>query len=250
MLGNSKIIAVVPAFNTERTLERTLKAIPRPLVDEIIVVNDGSRDTTAAIATRLGATLVNHEKNKGYGAAQKTGYRTAIEHGGDIMVMVHSDFQYDPTLIPNIVQPIAESKADACFGSRMHRKKSALEGGMPWWRFIANITLTIIEDAVLGLGLSEYHTGYRAYARRTLERIPMHLNSDNYVFDTEMSTELRAGNFRVAEIPIPTRYSEDSRSPSFLKSIEYGLSTLGVLLKYILHRSGLKRAAQFDIPVL
>ncbi|MBI3331644.1 glycosyltransferase family 2 protein [Candidatus Peregrinibacteria bacterium] len=247
MLNGKHITAVVPAFNTERTIERTLAAIDRTVVDLILVVNDGSRDRTVEIAERLGARVVTHEKNKGYGAAQKTGYATALQAGADVVVMVHSDFQYDPTLNATVVAPIVRGEADACFGSRMHSKRSALQGGMPLWRFVANIALTFIEDCVLRLHLSEYHTGYRAYSRRTLERIPMHLNSNNYVFDTEMIAQLRAGNCRVAEVPIPTRYLEDSCSPTFRQSVRYGFNTLHVLWKYLMHRFRLHPSAQFEV---
>ena len=245
MLNGRKIIVYLPAYNTARPLAMTLRAIPCPPTDEMIVVDDGSRDNTAQVGREMGATVIRHEKNAGYGAAQKTGFKAALDHGADVIVMVHSDFQYDPSLVPEIIAPIIEGKADACFGSRMHNKKSARAGGMPWWRFIANISLTFIEDSVLRLGLSEYHTGYRAYSRETLQRIPWELNSNNYVFDTEMIAELRACGFRVGEIPIPTRYSEESQSPTFLKSVRYGFSTLGVLVSYILHVTGLKRNPKF-----
>lgn len=245
MINNKKIIIVIPAYNTERTLARTIQAIPRECVDEIIVVNDGSRDATAKIGKDLGTTVVTHEKNRGYGAAQKTGYREALAHGADVMVMVHSDFQYDPTLVPEIIKPVVTGRADACFGSRMHNKKSARAGGMVWWRFIANIGLTLVEDSVFRLGLSEYHTGYRAYSRKALLRIPFEKNSDNYVFDTEMFAQLSLGKFPVGEIPIPTRYLADSQSPNFRKSVEYGFSTLGVLAKFILQKMHLKRYSEF-----
>lgn len=245
MVNGKKVIVVMPAYNTARTLEKTVRAIPREVVDDIIVVNDGSRDETAAIAGRLGVTLLSHPKNRGYGGAQKTGYQEALKRRGDIIVMVHSDFQYDPALVPDIIKPVAEGKADVCFGSRMAVKGSARAGGMPWWRFIANRTLTTLEESILHLGISEYHSGYRAFSRKTLLMIPFEKNSENYVFDTEILAALSMGRFRAAEIPIPTRYVEDSQSPSFRKSVEYGFMTLGTLLKYLLHRSGLKSYPQF-----
>jgi len=247
MLNNKKIIAVIPAYNTEKTLERTIKAIPAGFVDAIIVVDDGSRDATAEIARRNGVHLLTHEKNKGYGAAQKTGYKEALKLGADVAVMVHSDFQYDPTLVPEIVKPVVLGEADVCFGSRMHNKGDARKGGMPWWRFAANKALTLVEDSVFKLGLTEYHTGYRAYSRDLLERTPFEKNSDNYVFDTEMFAEISLGKFRVAEIPIPTRYSDDSHSPNFYKSVQYGLMTLDVLRKYLQYKSGRKKFENFDI---
>jgi glycosyltransferase involved in cell wall biosynthesis len=249
MMDGRKVMAIVPAYNTARTIGRTLAAIPRPLVDAVIVVDDGSADDTAAIAERLGALVCKHPQNRGYGAAQKTAYREALRQGADVAVMIHADFQYDPSLVPAMVRPLVSGSADACFGSRMVRKRDARRGGMPWWRFIANIALTFVEERVFRLYLSEYHTGYRAYTRGVLVRLPFERNSDNYVFDTEMIAQLRAGNFRVAEIAIPTRYSEDSCSPNFWKSVQYGFSTLMVLGKYILHRFRLRSFPQFIIGI-
>lgn len=246
MLNNKKIIIVIPAYNTAKTLPLTLGALPRTVIDEILVIDDGSKDTTAELARQAGVTLIKHPENRGYGAAQKTGYQTALEHGADVIVMVHADFQYDPSLVPEIIKPIVAGTADACFGSRMFYKKDARRGGMPWWRFVANIALTLVEDSVLHLGLSEYHTGYRAYSRRVLTTIPFVRNSNNYVFDTEMIAELKLHSFRVTEIPIPTRYSVDSQSPNFRKSVQYGFSTLGVLLKYLLQVTHLKSYPQFE----
>lgn len=249
MMHQKKVIAVVPAYNAGRTLGKTLSAIPRDVVDTVLVIDDGSRDDTARIAAAGGAILIAHEKNQGYGAAQKTGYQEALARGADIAVMVHSDFQYDPTLVPAMVAAIADGRADACFGSRMHRKKDARAGGMPWWRFLANIALTFIEECFLRLRLSEYHTGYRAYGRSVLTRVPFLVMSNNYVFDTEMLAALAVGKFRVTEIPIPTRYSEDSQSPNFRKSVQYGFSTLGVMGKYTLHQLGIKKYPQFAVKV-
>ena len=247
MLAGRRIAVFLPAFNTATPLAMTLQAIPKGIADDVIVVDDGSHDNSAEVGRSLGAIVVSHPQNRGYGAAQKTGFQEALKRGADIIVMLHSDFQYDPSLVPAIVKPIAEGRADACFGSRMHRKRDALKGGMPWWRFVANVGLTTIEDAVLRLGLSEYHTGYRAYSSQTLQRIPWILNSNHYVFDTEMIAQLRAGNCRVAEIPIPTRYAEESCSPTFAKSVRYGFSTLGVLWSYILHTLQIRRQAKFEI---
>ena len=198
-VNGKKIIVVMPAYNAAQTIGKALAAIPKSVADEILVIDDGCRDDSAAIARQYGAVVIAHEKNKGYGATQKTGYAEALRRGADVAVMVHSDFQYDPALLPDIVRPIVEDGAGACFGSRMAEKGAARKGGMPWWRFVANRALTFVEESVLHLHLSEYHTGYRAYARATLERIPFEKNSDNYVFDTEMLAELTMGKFRVAE---------------------------------------------------
>lgn len=247
MISNKKITVFIPAYNTEKTIQRTLDAIPREVVDEIIVVNDGSRDNTAAIAGNNNVHLINHPQNRGYGAAQKTGYAAALERGADVVIMVHSDFQYDPTLVTPMAEKVASGQYDVCFGSRMHDKGSARKGGMPLWRFVANIALTILEDSVFRLGLTEYHTGYRAYGRKLLRGIPFEKNSNNYVFDTEMFAEISLGKFRVAEIPIPTRYMPDSQSPNFYKSVQYGLMTLRVCARYLLHKWGWKQYPQFII---
>jgi len=245
MIENKKIIVVMPAYNVEKTIERSINALPHNFVDEIIVVNDGSNDNTEKIAKRLGATVFTHAENRGYGAAQKTGYSEALKRKADVIAMVHSDFQYDPTLLPEIIRPIILSKADVCFGSRMANKKSARRGGMPLWRFTANIGLTLLEETVLRLGLSEYHSGYRAFSRETLERIPFETNSDNYVFDSEMLAQLAVGHFRAAEIPIPTRYFEEAKSPNFFQSTVYGVMTLLVLVKYLLHIFHIKSFPKF-----
>lgn len=247
MFEQKKIFAIVPAYNAAKTLESTLTAIPYNIVDTVLVIDDGSTDATAEIARKFKVTLVRHEKNKGYGAAQKTGYHEALRMGAHVIVMVHADFQYDPTLLPNLVEPIVQGSADACFGSRMADKRQAWRGGMHWWRFVANIALTLIEEMVLRLRLTEYHTGYRAYSRKVLETIPFEKNSNNYVFDTEMIVELRLGNFRVSEIGIPTRYFSDASSPNFFKSVEYGFSTLHILLRYIFFRFHLKTYPQFTM---
>jgi len=247
MAKKQKIIIVMPAYNAEKTVEKTYRAIPKGSYDDIILVDDCSKDNTVKVAKKLGLKVIVHEKNKGYGAAQKTGYKEALKLGADVAVMVHSDFQYDPTLVPEIVKPVVLGEADVCFGSRMHNKGDARKGGMPWWRFAANKALTLVEDSVFKLGLTEYHTGYRAYSRDLLERTPFEKNSDNYVFDTEMFAEISLGKFRVAEIPIPTRYSDDSHSPNFYKSVQYGLMTLDVLRKYLQYKSGRKKFENFDI---
>ena len=247
MLNGKKIIVVMPARNTAKTIGMTINAIPRDCVDEIIVVDDKSSDGTSEIAKKLGAKVICHETRKYYGGAQKTGYKEALRLGADVIVMVHADFQYDPTLIPQVAKPVAEGRADACFGSRMAVKSDARKGGMPLWRFAANRGLTALEEFVLQLGISEYHTGYRAFSRETLSAIPFIKNSDDYVFDTEILAELSAGNFRVTEVPIPTRYRNDSQSPNFWQSVAYGLRTLGVMLKFLLHKYGLKSYQQFII---
>jgi len=186
MKNGKKIIAVLPAYNAVKTLTQTLGDIPRTWVDDIILVDDASTDGTPELARSLGLTTIVHPKNRGYGGNQKTCYDAALEHGADIVIMVHPDHQYDPTLIPTLIGPIARGEADAVFGSRMLRRGEALKGGMPYWKYVANITLTLIENAVLGLRLSEYHSGFRAYRSSALRTLRYHDNSDNFVFDTEI----------------------------------------------------------------
>lgn len=247
MTQTPRVVIIIPGFNTEKTIAKTLTALPAVFASDILVVDDGSRDGTAAIARAHGAAVLSHGENRGYGAAQKTGYAEALRRGADIVVMVHADFQYDPTLLPQMIAPIAAGAADACFGSRMAKKGAARAGGMAWWRFIANKALTALEEAVFRLHLTEYHTGYRAFSRRALSAIPFARNSDNYVFDTQMIAQLAVGRFRVAEIPIPTRYTEESQSPNFRKSVRYGFATLGVVVRYLLHRLGIKKFSQFCV---
>ncbi len=247
MFHGKKVTVVIPTYNAERTIERTVNAVPRPLVDDVIIINDASPDSTISKAEHLNALLITHPKNTGYGGSQKTGYKTALERGAQIIIMVHGDYQYDPALIPEILEPFKNEHVDAVFGSRMQTKGSARAGGMHWWRFAANVALSTLEEWVFGLHLTEYHTGYRAYRSNVLRAIPFALNSNNYVFDTEFIAELALGHFKVAEVAIPTRYEKDSLSPSFLKSVEYGLMSLAVIGKFLLQRAHLGRFKKFAV---
>lgn len=244
--NNKKVTAVLPAYNAERTLERTVADIPRDWVDEIILVDDASRDGTVALAEKLGLVVVCHPKNRGYGGNQKTCYAEALKRGADVAVMVHPDYQYDPTYIPGLIAPILEGKADAVFGSRMFIRKGALEGGMPFWKFFSNIFLTKLANLVLGYQLSEYHSGFRAYSRRLLANLPLELNSDNFVFDSEIIVQCVAGGYRISEVPIPTRYFKEASSIGFWKSVQYGLNILWVLMQYRLHRLKLARFPKYE----
>jgi len=243
---SKKVTAVLPAYNAERTLERTVADIPREWVDEIILVDDASRDGTVALAEKLGLTVVRHAKNRGYGGNQKTCYTEAIKRGADVVVMVHPDYQYDPTYIPGLIEPILAGQADAVFGSRMFIRKGALEGRMPYWKFFANIFLTKIANIVLGYQLSEYHSGFRAYSRQLLSNLPWELNSDDFVFDSEIIVQCVAGNYRIGEVPIPTRYFKEASSIGFWKSVKYGLGILWVLLQYRLHRLKLLNFPKYE----
>jgi hypothetical protein len=237
MINGKKIAAVVLAYNAENTLERTINAIPKGVVDILIITDDHSTDRTAEIAKKLNAVVLRHEQNRGYGAAQKTGYREALNRGADVVVMLHGDFQYDPTRLPALARPLAEDRADVCFGSRMQSKSKAWKSGMPWWRFVANVSLSKLEEAIFRLGLSEYHTGYRAYTRHFLLNVPFEKNSDDFVFDTEIFAHASRGNFRATEVPIPTRYLQGNQSINFKRSVTYGMQTLGVLAKHVLQKN-------------
>lgn len=231
-----KIVVVMPAYNAARTLKFTFNSIDTQLVDEIILVDDHSQDDTVAIAEKLDLQVIRHSRNLGYGGNQKTCYQEALRVGADIVVMLHPDGQYDPTLIPEIIKPIQEQKADLVLGSRMIHPRKALAGGMPLYKFIANKFLTFCENLILSQNLSEYHTGYRAYSRKFLEKVPFLRNSNGYVFDTEILVQAIAFKQRIAEITISTSYFDGASSASFWQSIVYGFKTLGTLYKYFLHR--------------
>jgi glycosyltransferase involved in cell wall biosynthesis len=241
---SKKVIVVMPAYNAEKTLERTLDDVPRDWVDEIILVDDHSRDRTVEIARRLGLRVFVHEKNKGYGGNQKTCYREALRLGGDIMVMVHPDHQYDPTVMPQLITPLLNDECDAVFGSRMLGGRP-LEGGMPKWKYLGNIFLTALENAAFYMYLTEYHSGLRAYSRRYLEAVRFELNSDDFVFDSEIIAQGVIHKMRIREIPIATRYFEEASRIGFLRSVVYGLSILKTLVKFKLHKKGVVRSGQF-----
>lgn len=233
-MRDKKVVAVLPAYNAAKTLEQTVNDISRQWVDDIILVDDASKDDTVAIAKKLGLKTFVHPVNRGYGGNQKTCYKEALKLGADIMVMVHPDFQYDPRLIPDLIKPLLDGEADAAFGSRMLSPKKAIEGGMPYWKFVANIFLTAIENLILGFRLSEYHSGFRAYSRQVLITVPFEENSDDFVFDTEIIVQMRKAGFsRIKEISIATRYFPEASMIGFWRSSFYGLSILSVMLKYL-----------------
>ncbi len=240
-----KVVVVMPAYNAAKTLRMTYAELPRESFDLVIVVDDGSSDETASIARELGLELFVHNQNYGYGANQKTCYREALKAGADIVVMVHPDYQYDPRLLPVVIAPIENDNADVVLGSRLLGGQ-VLQQGMPWWKFIANRFLTGLENAVFGLHLAEYHTGYRAFRRRALESVNLEMNSDNFIFDQEIMAQLVQTNARIAEVPVPTRYFPQASSASFVQSSIYGLSILGLLGRYLLHKAGLVRQRQFE----
>src|SRR5262245_22165686 len=235
----------MPAYNAARTLEATYRGLAMDVVDEVILVDDVSHDDTVDIAERLGLKVVVHLQNRGYGGNQKTCYLEALRSGADVIVMVHPDNQYDSTLVPKMIEPILDGRADIVLGSRF-LSGTALSGGMPWWKFISNRFLTIAENVVFGLDLSEYHTGFRAYSRRLLETLPFLLNSDDFVFDQEIMVQAMCFNFRVGEVPVPTRYFAEASSVNFKRSVEYGLDVLRLVVRYELHRAHLWRRRQFS----
>jgi glycosyltransferase involved in cell wall biosynthesis len=235
----------MPAFNAARTLKRTFDELPHAIIDTVIVVDDGSADETARIARELGLKLFVHNRNYGYGANQKTCYREALRAGADLVVMVHPDYQYDPTLVPDVLQPIVDGRADVVLGSRL-LGTHPMQQGMPWWKYAGNRLLTGLENSVFGLRLSEYHTGYRAYSREALERVNFEMNSDAFVFDQEILAQLIWARLRIVEVPVPTRYFPEASSASFGQSTRYGFSILRVLLQYLLNRAGLWRQRRFD----
>jgi len=245
MERTKKVVVVMPAYNAEKTLERTLADIPRDAVDEIILVDDRSQDGTAELARRLGLRVFVHERNRGYGGNQKTCYTEALKLGGDVMVMVHPDHQYDPRVLPQLITPILAGECDAVFGSRMLGGRP-LEGGMPKWKYLANIFLTAVENAAFYMYLTEYHSGLRAYSRRYLETVNFLANSDDFVFDSEIIAQGVIHGMRIREIPIATRYFPEASQIGLWRSVVYGLSILKTLVKFKLHKKGIVRSPMFD----
>jgi glycosyltransferase involved in cell wall biosynthesis len=242
-----RVIVVMPAYNAARTLEKTYGDMPKEQIHEVILVDDVSSDNTVEVAERLGLKCLVHVQNKGYGGNQKTCYLEALKDGADIVVMLHPDNQYDATRVPAMVAPIAAGRADMVLGSRLLGGASAtLQGGMPIWKFISNRFLTTVENTVFGTHLSEMHTGYRAYSRRMLETIPFLLNSDDFVFDSEVIAQAVAFGFRIVEVPVPTRYFPEASSVNFRRSVTYGLATLNVARRYLFHKLGIRRYKQFS----
>ena len=239
MLGGKRIAVVLPAYNAARTLVPTLEEVDRTVVDDVILVDDASSDDTVAIARGLGLPTIRHDRNRGYGANQKTCYAAALATGADIVVMLHADYQYTPRLIPAMASMIAVGHFDVVLGSRMLAGGGALKGGMPLYKYASNRFLTAAENLVTRAQLSEYHTGYRAFSRAVLETLPLAENSDDFVFDAQMLAQCLYFGFRVGEVSCPTRYEPASSSISFGRSVTYGLGVLGVCGLYQLARWGL-----------
>jgi glycosyltransferase involved in cell wall biosynthesis len=245
MSEKQKVVVVMPAYNAAKTLHMTYAELPHDVVDLVILVDDGSKDETVKIARQLGLEIFVHDRNYGYGANQKTCYREALRAGADIIVMVHPDYQYDPTLLPQIIKPIQDGEADVVLGSRL-LGGNVMQQGMPWWKFISNRFLTGLENWVFGLKLAEYHTGYRAYTRAALESVNVEMNSDNFIFDQEIMAQFVHEKLRIAEVPVPTRYFPQASSASFVQSSIYGLSIISVLIRFLMHRAGLRKHRQLE----
>jgi glycosyltransferase involved in cell wall biosynthesis len=234
----------MPAYNAAKTLRMTYMELPHELVDLVLLVDDGSADETVDIARRLGLELFVHNRNYGYGGNQKTCYAEALKANADIVVMVHPDYQYDPRCLPQIIEPIERGEADVVLGSRL-MGISPMKQGMPWWKFLGNRLLTKVENVAFGLHLSEYHTGYRAFSREVLETINFQMNADGFIFDQEVIAQIVAARFRIAEVPVPTRYFPEASSASFIDSCRYGLGILWLVLRYSLHERNVLARPQF-----
>ncbi len=244
MLNGQKIIVVMPAYNAAETLARTVAEIPGDVVDEILLVDDASSDNTVEVAAELGLTVYMHDQNFGYGRNQKTCYREALKRGADVVVMVHPDYQYSPKLIVPMADMVAFGEYDVVLGSRI-LGKGAIEGGMPVYKYIANRALTLVQNILLRQKLSEYHTGFRAFRRGVLERLPLEENSDDFVFDNEMISQAVFFGYRIGEISCPTKYFPEASNINFWRSVRYGFGVLGTSLRFRLNRMRLVRSGIF-----
>jgi len=245
MINGKRIVVVMPAYNAEKTLEQTYREIPLDIVDEVILVDDHSRDNTSELAHSLGIHhVIRHDRNRGYGGNQKTCYAKALEIGADIVIMVHPDYQYTPTLIPSIAWMIANDVYPVVLASRI-LGNGAIKGGMPMYKYIANRGLTFIQNVLVSQKLSEYHTGYRAFSREVLESINLEANSDDFVFDNQMLSQIIMANFPIGEVTCPTKYFDDASSINFRRSSIYGIGVLTTSLQHRLHKWGILRNARY-----
>jgi len=244
MLHNKKIVVVLPAYNAAKTLEKTYNEIPFDIVDDIVLVDDNSPDDTIRVAEKLGIkNIIKHQKNRGYGGNQKTCYAHALSLGADVIIMLHPDYQYTPMLIPAMASIIAQDLYPVVLGSRI-LGKGALKGGMPMYKYIANRFLTLFQNILIGEKLSEYHTGYRAFSKEVIMALHLEANSDDFVFDNQMLSQIVYAGFSIGEVTCPTKYFAEASSINFKRSSIYGLGVLWVSLKHFLQRIGI---AQFDM---
>lgn len=243
MINNKKLVVVLPAYNAALTLEKTYSEIPFDIVDEVVLVDDASTDNTVEVAKKIGLKhIISHEKNKGYGGNQKTCYDKALSLNADIVVMLHPDYQYTPLLISSMAHLIAKDLYPVVFGSRI-LGKGALKGGMPLYKYIFNRFLTLSQNILIGQKLSEYHTGYRAFSKEVLKKVNYHANSNDFVFDNQMISQIFMAGFEIAEITCPTKYFPEASSINFSRSVKYGMGVLGVSFKHFLNRIGLLKSA-------
>ncbi|MBI4946528.1 MAG: glycosyltransferase family 2 protein [Bacteroidetes bacterium] len=247
MLKGKKIVVVLPAYNAERTLKKTYDEIPMDIVDEVVLVDDCSKDNTVEVAKQIGIRhIIRHEKNKGYGGNQKSCYDKALELGADIVIMLHPDYQYTPLLIPAMASIIANNLYDVVLGSRI-LGKGALKGGMPLYKFIFNRFLTFSENVLVNQKLSEYHTGYRAFSKNILEKINYHANSDDFVFDNQMLSQIIYAGYDIAEVTCPTKYFKEASSINFSRSAKYGMGVLGVSFLHFFCKMGLMKSELYKM---
>jgi glycosyltransferase involved in cell wall biosynthesis len=238
-MRNKKVVIVMPAYNAAKTLVKTYNDIPRQYRKNVILVDDGSKDKTLKIAKKLKIKYFAHPQNRGYGGNQKTCYTLALSEGADVVVMIHPDYQYDSTLTGEMVKPIIDGRFDIMLGSRIRTRKEALAGGMPLYKYVFNRFLTVMQNIVLDQNLSEYHTGYRAFDKKVLEKVPFHKFSDDFVFDQDILVSAIKDGFKIGEIQVPVRYFPEASSINFKRSVQYGLGIIWVLIRFILDSSGL-----------
>ncbi len=246
MIRGQKVVVVLPAYNAERTLERTYREIPLDIVDDVLLTDDASADSTVSVARRLGIATSVHDRNRGYGANQKTCYRAALDGGADLVVMLHADYQYTPVLIPAMAHLLASGEFDVVLGSRILGGQ-AIRGGMPVYKYASNRGLTLLQNLLMGAKLSEYHTGYRGFTRRVLEALPLERNSDDFVFDAQMLSQVLYAGFRIGEVTCPAKYFPEASSINFPRSVRYGIGCLATALQFRLSRMGIGRFETFDI---
>jgi len=246
MINNKRVIVVLPAYNAAQTLEQTVRDVSPGVVDEFVLVDDRSKDETTAVAKRLGIPYIVHTKNRGYGGNQKTCYTEALRRGADIVVMLHPDYQYSPRLIGAMAWLVGSDEFDAVLGSRILGTTGALQGGMPYYKYVANRFLTATENILLGIKLSEYHTGYRAFSRRLLETLPLEENSDDFVFDNQMLAQTAFFGFRIGEVSCPTKYFAEASSINFRRSVIYGFGVLGTAIEFRLQKWGILKNLRYS----